>query len=235
MISRRTRVRDYKEKKPMTAFGQVILPLAILMALALLYFSVRLFFFAPGSASKTQKPVADQSEMVATTPAEEAEPPIALEEDTFEEEAEVVVPEPAPQRQRNVSTTPRRAQQKPASARRTVQSQPQKQARKTATKPAAQKPAAQKAAPQPEPKAAKDNSPRWDIQIGGFSAKEGADVTVKQAKAAGYSVYVENTTLNSKPFYKVRVRGSANKSEAAEMSKKLQKAGFPVYLVEIKR
>ena len=92
-----------------------------------------------------------------------------------------------------------------------------------------------KVKPPAKPAAKAESGARWDIQIGGFSAKEGAELTVKQAKESGYSVYIVDSVLNGKPFYKVRVRGESDKKSSQELSKRLAKAGFPVYLVEIKR
>lgn len=48
MMSRRE--RNYKGKRKIVTFGQFVLPLAVIMALALMFFSVKLFFFNPTSA-----------------------------------------------------------------------------------------------------------------------------------------------------------------------------------------
>ena len=37
--------------------------------------------------------------------------------------------------------------------------------------------------------------------------------------------------MNDKPFYKVRVKGSAEKSAAAKMSSEIATLGYPVYIV----
>lgn len=72
---------------------------------------------------------------------------------------------------------------------------------------------------------------RWDIQIGGFAAKEGAMETLKKARSEGYQVYITESVMNDKPFYKVRVKGSAEKSAAAKMSSEIATLGYPVYIV----
>ena len=65
MVTRRT--RNYKEKKPMTTFGQFILPLTVIMALALLFFSVKLFFFNTDGTDEITVP---REETVKQAPAD---------------------------------------------------------------------------------------------------------------------------------------------------------------------
>ena len=45
MVTRRT--RKYNDKKTIKTFGQLILPLAVIMLFALFFFSVKLFFMDP--------------------------------------------------------------------------------------------------------------------------------------------------------------------------------------------
>ncbi|MDO5116417.1 MAG: SPOR domain-containing protein [Synergistaceae bacterium] len=206
MISRKT--RSYKEKKKISLFGQILLPIALLMALALLYFSIKLFFFThkePLEISEYKEPAGAAHQTVKN-------PDYSLEEEIDDmEDIETITPRDEPEKsdaEKPAAEPKPKAPVKPVQPAREV-------------KPAAPvKPA---------------SGPRWDVQIGGFAARSGAEVTVKEARAAGYAAYVEDSVLNGKPFYKVRVRGTASKTETAELSKKLEKAGFPVYIVEIKR
>ena len=125
------------------------------------------------------------------------------------------------------------AEQKPEPAE-TVK--PAEKPKPAVTKPV-QKPA-EKPKPKPavtqQPKPAQSSGPRWDVQIGGFRARSGAELTVKQAREKGYSAYVVDEKLDGQPFYKVRVRGHADKNEARALSQKLAAAGFPVYVVSVK-
>lgn len=50
MVSSR-KSRNYKEKRPMFAFGQLILPIAAILALGLLFTGIKLFFFSPSTAN----------------------------------------------------------------------------------------------------------------------------------------------------------------------------------------
>lgn len=212
MVTRRT--RNFKEKSTASnILGRLIMPVAVVMALALFYFSIKLFFFSPPREEQHPLPSTVNPPAV-TEPYEGGDdygdelPPIDDMDDTS-----TITPETPP------------AEQKPEPAE-TV-----KPAEKP--KPAVTKPA-QKPAEKPKPKPAQSSGPRWDVQIGGFRARSGAELTVKQAREKGYSAYVVDEKLDGQPFYKVRVRGHADKNEARALSQKLAAAGFPVYVVSVK-
>ena len=220
MVTRRT--RNFKEKSTASnILGRLIMPVAVVMALALFYFSIKLFFFSPPREEQHPLPSTVNPPAV-TEPYEGGDdygdelPPIDDMDDTS-----TITPE-----------TPL-TEQKPEPAE-TVK--PAEKPKPAATKPV-QKPA-EKPKPKPsvtqQPKPSQSSGPRWDVQIGGFRARSGAELTVKQAREKGYSAYVVDEKLDGQPFYKVRVRGHADKNEARALSQKLAAAGFPVYVVSVK-
>lgn len=220
MVTRRT--RNFKEKSTASnILGRLIMPVAVVMALALFYFSIKLFFFSPPREEQHPLPSTVNPPAV-TEPYEGGDdygdelPPIDDMDDTS-----TITPETPP------------AEQKPEPAE-TVK--PAEKPKPAATKPV-RKPA-EKPKPKPavtqQPKPAQSSGPRWDVQIGGFRARSGAELTVKQAREKGYSAYVVDEKLDGQPFYKVRVRGHADKNEARALSQKLAAAGFPVYVVSVK-
>ena len=220
MVTRRT--RNFKEKSTASnILGRLIMPVAVVMALALFYFSIKLFFFSPPREEQHPLPSTVNPPAV-TEPYEGGDdygdelPPIDDMDDTS-----TITPETPP------------AEQKPEPAE-TVK--PAEKPKPAVTKPV-QKPA-EKPKPKPavtqQPKPAQSSGPRWDVQIGGFRARSGAELTVKQAREKGYSAYVVDEKLDGQPFYKVRVRGHAYKNEARALSQKLAAAGFPVYVVSVK-
>lgn len=220
MVTRRT--RNFKEKSTASnILGRLIMPVAVVMALALFYFSIKLFFFSPPREEQHPLPSTVNPPAV-TEPYEGGDdygdelPPIDDMDDTS-----TITPETPP------------AEQKPEPAE-TVK--PAEKPKPAVTKPA-QKPA-EKPKPKPavtqQPKPSQSSGPRWDVQIGGFRARSGAELTVKQAREKGYSAYVVDEKLDGQPFYKVRVRGHADKNEARALSQKLAAAGFPVYVVSVK-
>ena len=220
MVTRRT--RNFKEKSTASnILGRLRMPVAVVMALALFYFSIKLFFFSPPREEQHPLPSTVNPPAV-TEPYEGGDdygdelPPIDDMDDTS-----TITPETPP------------AEQKPEPAE-TVK--PAEKPKPAVTKPV-QKPA-EKPKPKPavtqQPKPAQSSGPRWDVQIGGFRARSGAELTVKQAREKGYSAYVVDEKLDGQPFYKVRVRGHADKNEARALSQKLAAAGFPVYVVSVK-
>ena len=205
MVTRRT--RNFKEKSTASnILGRLIMPVAVVMALALFYFSIKLFFFSPPREEQHPLPSTVNPPAV-TEPYEGGDdygdelPPIDDMDDTS-----TITPETPP------------AEQKPEPAE--------------TVKPA------EKPKPNPvvtqQPKPSQSSGPRWDVQIGGFRARSGAELTVKQAREKGYSAYVVDEKLDGQPFYKVRLRGHADKNEELALSQKLAAAGFPVYVVSVK-
>ena len=217
MVTRRT--RNFKDKSTASnILGRLIMPLAVVMALALFYFSIKLFFFSPPREDERPLP-STVNPPVASEPYEPDDgygdelPPLDMEEPS------TITPETPPVEEKPEPVQSAKPAEKP--------------------KPAVTKPA-QKPEPKPKPavtqpsKPAQSSGPRWDVQIGGFRARPGAELTVKQAREKGYSAYVVDEKLDGQPFYKVRVRGHKEKKDAQALSQKLAAAGFPVYVVSVK-
>ena len=220
MVTRRT--RNFKEKSTASnILGRLIMPVAVVMALALFYFSIKLFFFSPPREEQHPLPSTVNPPAV-TEPYEGGDdygdelPPIDDMDDTS-----TITPETPPAEQKPEPTETVKPAEKPKPA---VTKPVQKPAEKPKPKPAVTQ----------QPKPAQSSGPRWDVQIGGFRARSGAELTVKQAREKGYSAYVVDEKLDGQPFYKVRVRGHADKNEARALSQKLAAAGFPVYVVSVK-
>lgn len=230
MVSRRT--RSYKDKRPAGIFGQFMLPIAVIMAIALLYFSIKLFFLN-SSEPKRQEPPSGRPTVSADAPGNA--PAVSAEQP-----AQPV--QPAPPATSTPSTTPAPPRptrvvagpvdgQPPAAAPKPQQPA----ARPTETKPGGAQqttpPATVKPAEQPaaaKPPAVK----RYDVQIGAFSARENAVQLVHKARAQGYEVYV-NESEKEGPPYRVRVKGTADRQKTEALSAKLKAQGYPIYVVTI--
>ncbi len=218
MVTRRN--RNFKEKSTAAnILSRLVMPVAVIMALALFYFSIKLFFFS--SPREEARPLPGASDPPSAAKPYEANdgggdelPPVDMDD------AAALTPGSQPLEHEDEAARP----QPPAPAA--------KPKPKPAPKPA--KPAAKADGNASKPARPAASGPRWDGQIGGCSARSGADLTAKQANSKGYSAYVVSETLDGKPFYKVRVRGHADKNETRTLSKKLADAGFPVYLVSVK-
>lgn len=220
MVSRRT--RSYKDKGPAGIFGQFMLPIAVIMAIALLYFSIKLFFVNSGESRR--------QETAGSRPVVSAEAPGNA--------PAVVAEQPAPQAPATPPAQPRPAQvvAGPVDGQ-SAQTGPKPQqpgARPSETKPAA----AQQATPpaKTQPAATKPaQTPaikRYDVQIGAFSARDNAVQLLHKARAQGYEVYV-NESEREGPPYRVRVKGTADKQQTEALSAKLKQQGYPIYVVTI--
>jgi len=247
MVTRRT--RSYKEKKPIATFGQFILPLTVIMAVALLFFSVKLFFVDPNDASvpKEDGPAAvQQPNLTGNGESHEEEAPIKKPVKKAETKTSAVsIARPVDETKSTAITkdSARDAQGQPnekkqsvrtaeSAVKKTQTNEPQNTAaKKTATLSDGNR----SASASTEQSASADEKPavRWDVQIGGFLSKKNAVELMEKARSQGYDVYMDESTMNQAPFYRVRVRGSANKEDVRKASAKLQQDGYPVYLVGI--
>ena len=229
--SRRNHSRDYKEPKKLTFFGRLILPLTLILALALLYLSIKLFM-APEKAglralTHSAEHTVSADSVLSSADNQAAEPVTDTQEENGYEAGRQSVSGTGKAPASSVET--KKQSNNASQNKNSVQTKPQ-------TKPVSavqKKDSAPKAAsPAPGAAAAKE---RWDVQIGVFAAKSGAELTAKQARDAGYSAYITEMILDGKTHYRVRVVGSADKAASSEMAKRLEKAGFPIYLVPINK
>lgn len=229
MVSRST--RNYKGRKPIAVFGQFILPIAVIIAIALLYFSIKLFFLTP-SASRTNSTASIPAAAVtvtapATSAAVSADVPKPPETDNAAKPKIVAGP---------VTQTSGQAASKPVEKPKT---QPAGQtAPKPSEMPKTQQPAAKPAeTPKTQPPAVKPSTPagaqRFDVQIGAFTSKENALQLIQKARGQGYEVYVNEAVQDGSPYFRVRVKGPAERPAAQALSSKLQEQGYPVYIVPI--
>lgn len=236
MVSRRT--RSYKEKRPAGIFGQFMLPLAVVMAIALLYFSIKLFFFnsaeevnvvdIPGSRHTTTDNVQTVSvdpPQVRTPAAAQTGIPTVVAGPVSDQTASgqpnvkppVVTTPPATIVTPPVVTTPPATTVKPP----VVTTPPAT----TVKPPVVTTPPATTTKP---PAAVK----RYDVQIGAFSSRDNAVQLVHKVRAQGYEVYV-NEPESAAPPYRVRVKGPADRQKADALSEKLKEQDYPVYVIAI--
>lgn len=213
MVTRKT--RNYKGKKPMATFGQFILPLTVIMAVALLFFSVKLFFFN-----------SNESDDIVFTKQE------TVRQESAQPEPEVKVADQDPAGQKKVEIK----QAQPVDAKKEVR-QEKASAEKTPVKVVAKPVAAAKETIVKSEKVqdASVKEPRWDVQVGAFSSKENALQLIQDVKARGYTAYLAEDKKDGASFYKVRVKNpKTGRDEATALSAKLEKDGYPFFLVEIK-
>ena len=218
--------RRLKEKRSMIPFGDIMLPVIGLVAVGLLIVGVKLFFLSgpknPGyspisptvpAASRQETP---QPAPVSSKPAAPSRPPVP------DNHAVLAAPVGASQPVTVVSS-PSGTKSSP------VASSPAAQPGQKTPAPSPSKPAArQPAPPSPPPSAA--NS-RWGVQIGSFTARDGAETVRQQAARAGFSSVITSALVNGKTYFRVTVPAGNDRQQANNLAEKLTKAGFPVFVV----
>lgn len=220
--------RRLKEKRSMIPFGDIMLPVIGLVAVGLLIVGVKLFFLsgpkAPGySPISSPVPAASRQETPLTAPnnskpATPSRPPAPAPENQAVLAAPVGSSQPV-----TVVPAPSGAKSSPVAAPPAAQT-PQKASPASPSKPAPRQPEVQS----PAPSAA--NS-RWGVQIGSFTAREGAETVRQQAAKAGFSSVVTSALVNGKTYFRVTVPAGNNREQADNLAERLKKSGFPVFVV----
>lgn len=217
MVTRKT--RNYRDRKTMTTFGQYILPLTVIMAVALLFFSVKLFFFNSNNMDDIVLNERDASKNETVLKAYEEKVVESIPDPSEKQKVNVKPAQPvnikkeAPKKENKVTVTP--TPKAPVKSSETAKETDVKVENPQAT-------SVTKAA-------------RWDIQIGAFTSKENALQLIEKTKAKGYSVYLSEEKKDGSPIYRVRVKNpKTGREEAVGLSNKLEAEGYPIFLVEIK-
>lgn len=228
--------KNYKERNSFTMLSRFVLPLSVVMVLVLLFISVKLLFLHPDDIHSGSDSVYTESPVQNTTVKAEPAAPVEVVKEKPEVTEEktagsIVLASPVEITAQEVNTPKHKAEvkkAKPVSEKKPVavrKKQPEKQPVKKVVK--QEQPAEKKTAHS----APAGSAERWDVQVGGFSSMESAEGIKKKVQADGYSAYIAEGRLNSKPFYRIRVKGSADKGEAQELAKRLEQKGYPVYVV----
>lgn len=219
----------------MLAFGHVMMPLSILVAVALLFLGIKLFFnstsepdaieITPGTIMAedvVQEDVYTSSAPVQQTVTQTAPPSSSA--NSGSEQVQLA----SPISQSGSASTQSANQQKQQHA--AAQKPTQKPAQKPASSPAS--PSQQTAKTQPRPsQPARAGSGAFGVQIGAFTKKEGAEAVVKDAAKHGYTAAISTAVSSGKTFYRVRVAAGSTRSDAEKLSAELEKKGFPVQIV----
>ena len=217
--------RATKAKRPMTAFGRFILPLAAVMAIALFFFSAKLFFLTSNERDYYVENSTEELPVLSSKITED-EPIADVKAAAIAEKKDM----PVINITKKIDQAPvkkKKEEQKIIAVTKKTQTTEENKINKkqeTAKANVTEKAAAEK-------NAVNANVSRWDIQTGGFTSKESALALLNKLNADGFKVYVIDSVYNGSPFYKVRVKGSIKKEEARKISSVLAEKGYPVYVV----
>ena len=76
-----------------------------------------------------------------------------------------------------------------------------------------------------------DLSASYSVQIGAFSSNKNARNLVNKLQNKGYSAYVQDSSSQGKPIYKVRIGKLLNHRDAQALERKLNKLGYPTKII----
>ena len=201
------RTRRYKMRRPLFAFGQLMLPLVGIVALGLLIVGVKLFFL-PGKSSETS--VISSGQQVVS---EKKPTGVSLGEKTGEASS--------------VFATPGSMQiAVPVGKKDPVVVSPQKPREETPS--SAKHPAPSVSSPGVI--AAKES---WGVQVGAFTQQEQAASLLRELQKTEKNVLITTGTVNGKTYYRVRVVGGKSRAEAEQLEKILRRKGYPTLVVQM--
>ena len=210
------RSRQYKMRRPMFAFGHVMLPVVGIIAIGLLVVGVKLFFLPPPSEEPPVVRLREPSPYPSVPP----DVPGRSSDD-----ADRMFPLEALENRNNngdAVAAPRRDGQKPEKipkAKGPFEKAPTASPGKGPTlRPREELPS---------------TGAKWGIQIGAFTERFQADQLGAKARQQGYAVVVVQAKVKGKDYFRVRVVGGANRDSAEELRRKLQHQGYPTILVRL--
>jgi cell division protein FtsN len=220
--------RRLKEKRSVVPFGDIMLPVIGLVAVGLLIVGVKMFFLSGDkSSSYSPPPARTRPATPQKAPVKEAIPvsaqpsPPADQKTEGKGGGEVALAVPSGSSGKAAPT---------AQGESPIASPPESKPEGAAKKPLPKKPPV----PVQKPTTPSMKDSRWGVQIGAFSSKESAESLRKQASKSGYSTAVTTAVVEGKTFYRVTVPAGKERPSAVSLSEKLQKAGYPVLVVEFR-
>ena len=237
------KTRSYKRKNPLSAFGQLALPLAALVAIGILVVGVRLFFL-PGHP--TPDPTEDPVASVSVTP-EERPTPTPLAEPTLS--APSPIPTVAKKRIPRTSATgiPQAGPEDPEPSRkpRTPGSKlhPSPAPTRTAEVPrvpritGAPRPTAGRTkvsgTPTPPP-APSSGTGAFLVQVGAFSTRDAAASLAEKLTQEGLKPLIQEASVGTSTFFRVRVPGGKDRPSAEALAASLNSKGYPTQIVLVR-
>ena len=198
------RDKRYREQRLMFAFGQIMLPLVGIVAVAILILGIKMFFLPPKSGD-TSRPVVKQEEPIsASVPKQNNVPSSPTAKEASKGKVVMAVP---------VGKTPTAGQS----------ATPQAESPSTPSNVATSK-TTSTAAP-PTTSVAKET--KWCVQVGSFTERARAESVMRSLKEKGYSGLIAQAEVSGKTYFRVRVPAGNSREEANALENKLKGDGFP--------
>ncbi len=211
------RTRRYKMRRPLFAFGQLMLPLVGIVALGLLIVGVKLFFL-PGKSSETsiippEQQVTSQKKPTGVSPSGNS-------------------PTKAPGSERlgenpSVFATPESMQiAVPVGKKDPIVASPQRPQEENIPPP-------KKPTPSVSSPVVTVAGGSWGVQVGAFTQQEQAVTLMRELQKTEKNVLVTTGVVNGKTYYRVRVVGGKNREDAERLERELRRKGYPTLVVQM--
>ena len=244
------RSRNYKEKRPMLAFGHFILPIATVVALGMLFVGIKLFFLSPAPQENNVTyavPETDDGTCGDYAPAETLSPDAPRQPETVQKNSVVLAVPVDPEKEDRKKETPKTAVTPKPAAKPVKTEKPDKPDKtdKTEKLDVAEKnikvekkePVQKSTVKTPQTGAAVNTNRvpqtvtggKWTVQIGAFSKRDGAEALVAKAREDGLSAVISSAKVDGKDFYRVRVAPYfKTREDAAGRASEIEQKGYPV-------
>ena len=232
--------RRFKTKSSVVSFGDIMLPLVGIIAIALLVVAGKLFFFSGWEGNRSPLPRIEDRARVS-----QREQPAPAEEAVSERVSSPTLPSasvdpsqhvleilavPYDSKISPVSTAPVTVVI-PSSTWPSVTPKPSPKPSVTARATATQKPPVATlgkgtaSKPKTDTALKKDTTPKntsWMVQIGAFSTRASANAISQQVTKRGYSA----TVITGKNFHRVLIKAGPTREEALALATQMSKNGF---------
>ena len=215
------RTRRYKMRRPLFAFGQLMLPLVGIVALGLLVVGVKLFFL-PGEnggasvLSSGQDFVSEKNSLVAlpgtkptpTSPQKTPNPTHSALSPNSPETMQIAVPV-------------------------THKDQILQPRNESTSKPVVHSPVASPSSTSAPPPTLSGKNFSWGVQVGAFTKRDQAISLMKKLQKIETNVLITTGTVNGKTYYRVRVAAGQTRQDAEKLERKLRQKGYPTLIVHM--
>ncbi len=212
------RTRRYKMRRPLFAFGQLMLPLVGIVALGLLIVGVKLFFL-PGKTSETPivpsgQHVASEKKPTPVSPAQSLPAKPSLEGKPGTASSIFAQPESM-----QIAVPVDKKNPPPPSA---------------PSKPREEAPSTPKiTSPPPAAPAITGITGSWGVQVGAFTKRDQATALMQTLQKTEKNVLITTGTVNGKTYYRVRVVAGKTRADAERLEKELRRKGYPTLVVDM--
>jgi len=206
-------------RRPLFAFGQLMLPLVGIVALGLLAVGVKLFFL-PGenggaSVVSSEQNFASEKESLVALPSAKVTPTAFPKSIT-------------PTGSSSLQGSPETMQIAVPVNRKDQVLQPQKEdSPKSMTRPVTTSP------PSARPPVLSGAESSWGVQVGAFTKRDQATTLVNQLQKTEKNVLITTGTVNGKTYYRVRIGAGQTRQDAEKLERKLRQKGYPTLIVQM--